>query len=426
MNEDFLSFVWRYHYFSPDGLATQAGESLRVVHPGQLNTHAGPDFTDARVVIDGVDWAGCVELHVRSSDWQQHRHTHDAAYESVVLHVVWDDDRPVRRADGTLLPTLRLQGRVADPVRERYEQLMAQPDPIPCAPQFGAVADIRKLSMLDRVLLERLSTRAERVLELWEYNQRNWEETAYQWLAQHFGFKLNAPPFLRLAQRVPLKVLLKHRDNLLQLEALLFGAAGLLPDNSEEEYVLALKREYRFLAAKYQLDEQPLGTHEWKFLRLRPAGFPTVRLAQLAVLIQQQSGLFATLTAAADVPSLRAVLRVRQSDYWQTHYQFGKLAKTTVPALGADAADLLIINAAVPLLVAWARQRDQPRLLDKAVQWLEQLPAENNQLTRLWEQLGLRVQTAADSQALLEWYASYCSQRRCLQCTVGTSLLRPS
>lgn len=426
MNEDFLSFVWRYHYYDRTALATQTGASLRVLHPGQRNTHAGPDFTDARVVIDDVEWAGCVEIHVRSSDWQQHRHAENAAYESVVLHVVWEDDRPVRRDDGTLLPTLSLKDRVAPQVRERYEQLMTPDDPILCTPQFGAVNDIKKLSMLDRVLLERLDKKAELVRSLWEANGRDWEETAYQWLAQHFGFKLNTPPFIRLAQQVPLKVLQKHRDNKLQLEAMLFGTAGLLPATSEEEYVQALKREYKFLAVKYRLEEKQLGPHEWKFMRLRPAGFPTVRLAQLAVLIGEQAGLFATLTGAPDVATLRKVLRVKQSEYWTTHYQFGKPAKGKVPALGADAADLLIINAAVPLLVAYARQRDQQPLLDRAIQWLEEIPAENNHLTRQWEHLGMQVQTSADSQALIEWYNTYCSAKRCLDCSVGVTLVRPS
>ncbi|GAB2788481.1 DUF2851 family protein [Rhabdobacter roseus] len=426
MNEDFLSFVWRYQYFDTTQLLTEAGEALQVLRVGFPNTHAGPDFSEARVVVNGTEWAGCVEIHVRSSDWEQHRHTTDAAYESVVLHVVWEDDRPVRRADGTLLPTLVLRQRVPPAVRERYLQLLENEDFIPCAPQFAQVADLPKLAMLDRVLLERLDQKADLVRALYEQNQRDWEETAYQWLAQHFGFKLNAPAFLRLAQQVPLKVLQKHRDQPLQLEALLFGTAGLLPSTSEEPYVQALGREYRFLAAKYQLLDKKMGSHEWKFLRLRPAGFPTVRLAQLASLLQRQVGIFGTLTSPEHVDELRTFFRLHQSDYWRGHYQFGKPAKGQVPTLGKDAADLLIINAAVPLLVAYARQRGTSALLDRAVRWLEQLPAEDNQLIRQWGTLGMRVKTAFDSQALLAWHRAYCTPKRCLDCTVGATLLRPA
>lgn len=426
MTEDFLSFVWRYQYFDTLNLRTQAHEPLQILRTGQLNTNAGPDFSDARILLGGMEWVGSVELHVKSSDWEVHRHPADATYESVVLHVVWEDDRPVQRRDGTFVPTLVLSHRVKPAVRERYDLLMESKEEIPCAGQFREVPRLQKIAMLDRVLLERLDAKAARVTELWQQNNRDWEETAYQWLAQYFGFKLNAPAFLRLAQAVPLKVLQKHRLSGLQTEALLFGTAGLLPEFPEDDYVKNLRQEYLFLAAKYGLLEQQMGTHEWKFMRLRPAGFPTVRLAQWAVLLQREAGLFASLTAIEDAPTLRQMFRVSQSEYWKKHYQFGKKATSDVPDLGKDAADLLIINAAVPLLVAYARQRDQPASLDRAVRWLEQISAEKNHITRAWSGLGMRVSTAFDSQALIEWHTHYCAQKRCLECTVGAALVRPA
>lgn len=425
MSEDFLSFVWRYQYFDALNLRAETGEALQILRVGQLNTDAGPDFAEVRVLLDGMEWAGAVELHVRSSDWELHRHPDDAAYESVILHVVWEDDRPVQRQDGTLVPTLVLNSRVKPAVRERYERLMASKTEIPCAPQFRDVPRLPKIAMLDRVLLERLDGKAARVTELWEENNRDWEETAYQWLAQYFGFRLNAPAFLRLAQIVPLKILQKHRLSGLQIEALLFGTSGLLPENSEEEYGQDLWKEYQFLAAKYGLLSQKMALTEWKFLRLRPAGFPTVRLAQFATLLQHETGLFASLTSVESAENLRKMLRVSQSTYWKKHYQFGKEATATVPDLGKDAADLLIINAAVPLLVAYARQRDQTSLLDRAVRWLEQLPGEKNHIIRAWADLGMRVTTAFDSQALIEWHNDYCVEKRCLECTVGAALVRP-
>ena len=425
MNEDFLSFVWRYQYFDAANLRTETGEDLQILRVGQPNTDAGPDFAESRVLLDGMEWAGAVELHVRSSDWELHQHPGDAAYESVVLHVVWDDDRPVRRRDGTLVPTLALSTRVKPAVRQRYERLMESKTEIPCAPQFRDVPRLPKIAMLDRVLLERLDGKAARVTELWETNNRDWEETAYQWLAQYFGFRLNAPAFLRLAQNVPLKVLQKHRLSSLQIEALLFGTSGLLPEDLEEDYVQDLQKEYQFLAAKYGLLSQKMELTEWKFLRLRPAGFPTVRLAQFATLLQREAGLFASLTAIEDVENLRKMFRVSQSAYWKSHYQFGKKSGSAVPDLGKDAADLLLINAAVPLLVAYARQRDHAAFLDRAVRWLEQLSAEKNHVTRAWAELGMRVGTAFDSQALIEWHTSYCSRKRCLECTVGAALVRP-
>ncbi len=426
MNEDFLSFVWRYQYFSSLSLCTQTGESLRILRTGQRNSDAGPDFSEARIVLDGIEWAGSVELHVKSSDWVAHQHTSDAAYESVILHVVWEDDRPVRRQDGTRLPTLVLSPRVQEGVRNRYESLMDKPSEIACSSQFQDIARLPKIAMLDRVLLERLDTRAERIRVLWEQNGRDWEETAYQWLGQHFGFRLNTPAFLRLTQIVPLKVIQKHRTSLGQIEALLFGASGLLPEVPPDGYSQNLHKEYQFLAKKYTILPKQMAPQEWKFLRLRPAGFPTVRLAQWAALLQQQAGLFAALTSMEKVSDLYGLFRVTQSAYWKTHYQFGKAAASAVPALGKDAAELLVINAAVPLMVAYSRQRDQASYLDRAVRWLEQLPAEKNHITRTWAGLGMQVHTAFDSQALLEWQSQYCAQKKCLDCTVGAALVRPS
>jgi hypothetical protein len=303
---------------------------------------------------------------------------------------------------------------------------MDEKQTIPCATQFESVPTLQKLAMLDRVLLERLDSKAQRVLALWEQNNRDWEETAYQWLGQYFGFRLNSPAFLRLTQVVPLKILQRHRTTILQIEALLFGMSGLLPEVSEDVYVLELQREYRFLSAKYNLTSQQLGSHEWKFLRLRPAGFPTVRIAQWAALLQKEAGLFALLTTVDDVLELRKVFRLQQSNYWKTHYRFEKKSASGVPSMGHDAADLLIINAAIPLLVAYSKQRNLPTLLDRAIHWLEQLPVEKNRIIREWDGLGMKVKTAFDSQALNEWHTQYCTRKRCLECTVGAALVRPN
>lgn len=426
MNEDFLGFVWRYQYFNTSQLSTQAGEAVQVLRTGTKNTDSGPDFSEAAVRIGSIEWIGSVELHVKSSDWEVHRHTSDKAYERVVLHVVWEDDSPVKRNDGTLLPTLALRTLVDPSVKARFDLLMNEKSEIPCATQFGSVPPLQKFAMLDRVLLERLDHKAQRVLALWEQNDRDWEETAYQWLGQYFGFRLNSPAFLRLTQQLSLKTLLRHRSSRLQMEALLFGMSGLIPDTSKDSYTNDLQREYRFLSTKYNLTGRQLGSHEWKFMRLRPAGFPPVRIAQFATLLQKETGLFALLSTTEDIATLRKHFRVQQSDYWKSHYRFGRESDAEVPGLGADAADLLVINAAIPLLVAFSQQRAQPTLLDRAIRWLEQLPVEKNKIIREWANLGMKVQTAFDSQALNEWHTHYCTHKRCLECTVGAALIRPN
>jgi len=434
MNEDILSFIWRFQYFDSSNLLTDGGDELSISKTGIRNTNAGPDFSNARIQVQGVNWAGSVEIHVKSSDWFLHTHENDPAYETVILHVVWDNDKPVFRNDGTLLPTLCLNGLVRLSVLERYAQLINEKEEIPCGHSFANVPDLQKFAMLDRVLLERLDKKASQVITLLQRNQQDWEETAYQWLSQHFGFKLNDHAFLRLSQIVPLKFIQKHRNDLTQIEGLLFGCAGLIPEDNElqnaditsEEYlyVKELRREYLFLSAKYRLGNSLMNSHEWKFLRLRPAGFPTVRLAQLAVLLSKNSGIFSTLTSPKNVAELHGVFNLTQSDYWRNHFQFGKVSKIKVPAMGKDAANLLIINAAVPLMVAYAKQRQQPEMLDRAINWLSEIHSENNKITRQWENLGMHVKTAADSQSLIEWYNHYCIEHKCLDCTVGASLIR--
>ena len=424
MQESFLHFLWRFQYFDTRDLRTVGGESLQVLGVGMPHADAGPDFRQARVRIGDVEWAGHVEIHRRSSEWESHAHQHDGAYNNVILHVVWEDDRPVCRPDGSLMPTLALQSRARPGLLSRYQALLNNRAPIPCAGQFADVSSLEKRAMLDRVLLRRLEEKAQLAETLWYGNGRHWETTAYQLLAHAFGFKINADPFLRLAQALPLKVLHKHRNQTLALEALLFGAAGLLPAEALGPYGESLRQEYTFLRYKYQLPEVPVAAHEWKFLRLRPANFPTVRLAQLATLLANEPSPFTLLAGSESVKELISRLQVMQSDYWQAHYVWKKPAKGPVPGLGKAAAESVIINAAIPLLVCYAQQQGNRAFLERAVAWLEELPAERNHLTRLWEQLGLSVRSAFDSQACIELYNHYCATRQCLRCSVGVSLLR--
>lgn len=424
MQESFLHFLWRFQYFDKQCLQTVQGEPIRVLRPGLPHQDAGPDFSQARALINGIEWAGHVEIHLRASDWNAHAHQHDAAYDNVILHVVWQDDVPIRRRDGSAIPTLELQSRTDKRLLSRYQAILRNQEGIPCAQQFGRVSELEKIAMLDRVLMQRLQQKAAFVTGLWEANRRDWEETAYQLLAKNFGFHLNSEAFLKLSQGLPLKILRKHRDNLTQVEALLFGQAGLLDAPPTDAYSRSLRREYDFLSHKYGLPDRKLAAHAWKFMRLRPANFPTVRLAQFARLVSQEPGLFDLLTQSDSLKALRKQLLVQQSAYWQAHYTPGKPATGQVPVLGKSAAENLIVNVAVPLLVSYAGQQGNRAHLERAVDWLEQLPAEHNHLTRMWQALGLKVKTSFDSQASIEWHNHFCATKQCLQCHVGVSLLK--
>jgi hypothetical protein len=424
MNESFLHYLWQFQYFDRSDLRSSEGEPITVLKIGYLNSNAGPDFADAKIKIDGIDWAGTVEIHIKSSDWQAHHHEMDAAYENVVLHVVWENDKPVFRKDKTQIPTLELKNRVDPSLLKEYKKLINSPSPIACERSFAQVEDAIKLSMLDRALMQRLEHKASIVDEILKLNQGDWEETCYQLLAKNFGFKVNADPFYQLAKSLPHKIIQKQ-NSLLQVEALLFGQAGMLETKTKDEYITNIFQEYKLLAQKYSLHNARLTPSQWRFLRLRPPNFPTVRIAQFASLLYSSKNIFSQLIGAHSFPSVLKFLSVEQSVYWNTHYRFGKKAKGAVSTMGASSVQNIIINTVAPLLVAYGKYKDEQMFIDRAVEFLQQLPAEENKITRIWSALGLKVKTAFDSQSLIELYNNFCQKRQCLNCSVGISILKP-
>lgn len=425
MAEDFLYFLWQFQYFQNTDLRTVEGETLRVIHPGHRNPDSGPDFTQARLLVGDVEWVGTVEAHIRATDWLAHRHHHDRAYDNVILHIVWHPETVVlQRSDGSTIPTLCLGERVDRSLLHRYQALLTESGVIPCAARVGNVESLRRTAMFDKVLLQRLERKAAGVTALFRAAGQDWEETSYRLLATAFGFQVNAEPFAQLSRQVPLKLVQKHRDNLLQVEALLFGTAGLLTSADPDAYETALQREYRFLAVKYQLTAKQLPAHAWKWSKLRPANFPTLRLAQFAKLLTEKNSLFSLLIETAQSAVLLRHLQVSPSAYWQTHYRLEKPSATVLATMGQSAAENLIINAILPLLVAYSHHRDDPEYRERAVALLEQLPAEDNRITRIWQGLGIPVRTAFDSQASIELYKNYCQPKQCLSCQIGVSLLK--
>lgn len=429
MSEFFLHFLYQFQYFDKKNLQTTDNERIEVLRIGIMNTDSGADFQDARLLIGGVEWAGSVEIHIKSSDWNLHEHQLDASYQNVILHLVWEDDKPILRKDGTKIPTLTLKERTDKNLLKKYQALMDSKTEMPCQNQFIEVDDIQKTMMLDKVLMKRLQDKSSIISISLVENQSDWEETAYQILARNFGFKINAEPFLQLAKNLPLKVLQKHRHNLLQMEALIFGVAGFLnnPEDDPEhwdDYRHSLRKEFHFLNAKYQFQNHILGQHQWKFLRLRPANFPTVRLAQFAKFIQENANLFSVLIHLEDVENFTKILKIKQSEYWIKHYIFGKSSEGNVPTLGNSSVENIVINTVIPLLVSYANHKDNRAYLEKAIKFLEELPSEENKITKHWKSMGLSIKSAFDSQASIEWFNHFCSQKKCLSCNVGVSILK--
>jgi len=425
MQEDLLHYIWKFQYFDKKDLRTCQGEQLVILNPGTRNEHAGPDFLHSSILINNIAWHGHIELHVHASAWYLHKHQTDSAYNNVILHVVWDDDQPIQQHDGSLLPTLSLKGRIAPKLLLQYQQFIGNQYTIPCASQFQQVDDIVKTSMLDKALFQRLTHKNNLVYQLLTSNQGDWEETAYQLLAYNFGFKVNSNAFLELSLSLPSKVIKKHANNLLQLEALLLGQAGLLgtANNASDDYQAALTKEHAYLVHKYQLNTDKLNQAHWKFFRLRPANFPTIRIAQFAQLLHQNPQVF-NLLVYTPYENLYTQLAIIQSAYWQQHYRLAKLSKAKIPGLGITSVENILINTVVPLLVAYGKSKDEQEYIDKAISLLQSLPAEHNAITRHWEKLGMRVKSAFDSQALIELFNNFCSKKKCLTCNIGATLMQ--
>lgn len=426
MSESFLYYVWQCQYFDRQALQTTSGEPLQIIHAGLRNAHAGPDFHMVRIRIGELVWAGFAEMHVRASEWYEHHHQHDDAYDAVVLHVVWTDDKPVMRRDGSPLPTLELKNRVDLALATNYKNLVDRPDEVPCAPQLADVPASILYSMLDKAMATRLERKAEAVNTLLRRNRGDWEETTYQVVAQNFGFKINADPFLQLAQLLPYRILRKHADQPAAIEALLLGMAGFLPASDPDDYTMLLMREFKLLAHKYALHGTAMNRAQWRFLRLRPANFPTVRLVQLAAVLRAQPNLFASITGAADRGSLAAIFSAAPAAYWQHHYRPSKPSPIGATALGEHSLDALLINSVAPLWVCYGRTKDDQSFIDRAWELLHTLSPENNAIVRRWQMLDVPCNSAFDSQALLELYNGFCSKRRCLDCNIGASLLKPA
>ena len=423
MREDFLHFIWRFARFDLRELRTTTGARLSIQDFGRHNTDGGPDFSNGQVRIEGMQWAGNVEIHVNASDWYAHGHQTDPAYDGVVLHVVYDEDRPVFRPNGERIPCLELRGRVHPGLLSSYHRLTHSATWVPCQHRLFRVGETVRSATLDAVLTERLADRADRFRKRWEYTGRDWEEAYYQSLARALGGRVNADAMDMLARSLPLRTLLKHKHSLLQLEALLFGQSGLLPEAAEGEtaYVTLLRREYSLLRTKYEL--RPLPRAAWRYLRLRPNNFPTVRIAQFATMLHRTGQLFGKTLAAASARELMNMFAVKLSNYWRTHYRFGKETAAAERSLGATTIRSVLINTAVPALIAYGKAREDERYRDRAHTLLAELPPEDNRPLRKWAELGWPAGNAAESQALLQLKAEHCDRSRCLECPVGQDVL---
>jgi hypothetical protein len=421
IREDFLHYLWRTKMV-PASLTLVDGRAVEILDYGVYNLDAGPDFFNGRIRIEDTIWAGNIEMHVASSDWIKHRHQHDKAYDNVILHVVYEMDTEITVLDHKL-PTLVLRGSIPRIYLERYGQMMSSTQVIPCASLIKAVPDAKIEMWKSRLTIERLEKKSQSLTDIIAYTGHNWEETLYIVLARYFGSKVNVEPFERVARSLTLSILLKNVDKSLMIAALLFGQAGMLEANYTDAYYVSLKKEYRFAQAKYDL--KPIDSSTWKFGKLRPPNFPTVRLAQFAALMVKVEALFSHIRAAKDSASLKSIFDEVVSDkYWDDHYRFGVESTYQPKRLTPEFIDLLIINAVVPVIFAYGKSIDDEEVSDRAIHLLSSISAESNTIVKSYKSLGVVCSSAAESQALLQLNTYYCKEHRCAQCAIGHEILR--
>ncbi|OFY85437.1 MAG: hypothetical protein A3F72_21715 [Bacteroidetes bacterium RIFCSPLOWO2_12_FULL_35_15] len=422
MSEEFLHYIWKFRLFDQLVLQTTAGEPVEIVKVGEHNFDSGPDFFNAKIKVGKTLWAGNVEVHINSSDWKKHFHQKDKAYDNIVLHVVHKADEQVFRESGEAFPTIEIKNRIDNKIYQNYLNFKSSSDWIPCEKQINKVPDLIINNTLDRLLLERLERKSTSITESLKLNKNNWEETFYQHFARNFGFKINAEPFELLAKSLPSIVLSKHKNSLLQIEGLLFGQAGLLDQHYEDKYMQQLQNEYVFLKQKFKL--QSIDSHLWKYLRLRPVNFPTIRIAQFANLIFNSSYLFSKIIETENYEKLKKMMNVDVSEYWRTHYVIDKISTLKTKQLGDEAMNNIIINTIVPFLFVYGKHKGEEKYIERALQFLEQIKGERNSIIKKWEGLNLPVKNSYSTQALLQLKNEYCSKKKCLSCSIGNYLLK--
>ena len=420
--EQLLHYVWKHKIFPLKELKTTTGQQVEVIDTGLANTDAGPDFFNAKLKLDGVLWIGNIEIHERSSDWFKHGHHADAGYNSVILHVASEIDTEISRSNGERIPQIQLI--CPEAVRTNYKELLETDSYPPCYRIIPSLPPFTAHSWMTALQMERFEQKATLLNERLKRCQGNWEDAFFITLARNFGFGLNGDAFETWAHRLPFRAVDKHRNDLFQIEAIFFGQAGILEDSDGDGYYLRLKKEYTYLQHKFGLI--PMDASLWRFLRLRPANFPHIRIAQLACLYHRAYGLLSRIMETETLQGVRDILKGGTSEYWLTHYTFGGSSPSRPKTLSNTSLDLLIINTVVTFLYAYGLHKGNRVLCARAGSFLEELKAENNYITRMWEQCGMKASNAADSQALIQLKKEYCDKKKCLYCRIGYEYLKRS
>lgn len=423
MKEDFLHYLWKFKKFDVLNLKTVNNEEITIVNVGQYLELAGPDFFNAQIVIGTQKWAGNVEIHLKSSDWYVHHHEKDKGYENVILHVVWEHDVAVFRSDNSEISVLELKKYVEKATVENYQSLMTPKSWIFCEKQLKGVDVFALQNWQERLFFERLERKSQPIFDLLEQSNQDWEGVLFCLLAKNFGLNTNGEIFYKMAHSLPFSIIRKESFEVENLEALIFGTAGLLDSEKEDNYFKDLIFRYFYLLHKYQLEK--ICMEPVQFFKHRPDNFPTIRLSQLANLYHSQQNLFSKISSLNSLKNIYELFQVTASEYWHNHYQFDKESPVKKKTLSKSFIDLIVINTIIPIQFAFAKSRGK-EISEDLIQLINEVVAEKNAIIEKFASFGIQSKTAFQTQSLLQLKNEYCNKSRCLECVIGSELMKKS
>lgn len=421
MKEDFIHYIWKYKKFSFSNIKTSDGEELTILNSGDYLQKEGPDFFNAQIIIADQKWAGNIEIHVKSSDWYLHRHEKDANYNNVILHVVWIHDAPVFRKDNSEIPVFEIKNYVSQDVQHTYKELSTKKSWIYCENQIKNIDSFVLANWQERLFLERLEEKAKPIQELLTETHQDWEAVLFYLLAKNFGLNTNGDAFYKIAKSLTFSLIQKESLEVIYLEALLFGQANLIPADVEDNYPKELKDWYDYLAIKYKLNKPTL--ENIQFFQHRPDNFPTIRLAQLAMLYHLQRNLFSKIISTKNLTEIQSLFDLSVNGYWKTHYNFDKPSPKKGKSLSREFINLLIINTIIPIKFAYAQNQGKESA-EILIDLLATIPAEKNNIIEKFSIFGIKSKNAFQTQALLQLKNNYCNSKKCLNCAIGLDLLK--
>ncbi len=422
MKEEFLHYAWEFNLFSMHNLQSSLSEGIEIVKNGIKNLNSGPDFLNAQIKIDNQFWVGNVEIHLKSSDWYAHNHETDVNYDAVILHVVWEHDSEVYMKNNKPLPTLVLKNLVDKNLLNNYQNLFSKQQRwIFCQNNIATIDSFTFSNWRERLYFERLEYKSNFIVNLLENSKGDFEAVLFLLIAKNFGLKVNGDAFFQLAKSIDFSIIRKIQFNQQKFLALLFGQAGFLEDNIQDEYFISLKKEYDYLKHKYKLESIP--NKQFSFFRMRPNNFPTIRIAQLVSLFSNTQNLFSKIIYLESIEDIYKLFFIEVNDFWKMHYTFTTASKKTSKKLTKPFIDLLIINTIIPLKFVYQKSRGEVEQ-QGILKLIQQLKPEKNSIVSKFSELKINAKNAFDSQSLIELKNNYCANKRCLECAIGNKLLR--